>query len=80
MGNQKSKFKPQFTSSWQGKNIEHAGQAKKKAEPIASEVDKASGPLRRCFNCNSPKHIARHCPEKINVSKNKSYTIAIFGG
>ena len=29
LGDQMSKFKPRFTSSWQGKNIEHAGQGKK---------------------------------------------------
>ena len=74
MGNQKSKFKPQFTSSWQGKNTEHAGQ-EKKDEPIVTEVFKAYGPPRRFFNCNSPKHIARDCPEKKNVSKNKPLTV-----
>ena len=40
----------------------------KKSEPIATEV-------ARCFNCNSPKHVARDCPEKKNVSKNKPYTV-----
>ena len=68
MGKQMSKFKPRLTSSWQGKNAEHAGQGKK-AVPIAAEVAKAYGPIRRCFNCNSPKCIARDCPEKKNVSK-----------
>ena len=74
LGNQMSKFKPRFTSSWQGKNTEHAGQGKK-AEPIATEVAKAYGPLRICFNCNSPKHIARDYSEKKKVSKNKPYTV-----
>ena len=68
------KFKPRFANSWQGKNTEHAGQGKK-AESIAIEVAKAYGPLRKCFNCNSPKHIARDYPEKKHVSKNKPYTV-----
>ena len=66
---EKSQFKSRSGGSWQNKTAKQADQIKR-ADTATSDVGKAEAVTRCCYNCQSPHHIARNCPEKKDVSNN----------